>query len=176
MNRRLITSALTYVNNILHLGNLLQVLSADVFAIFCRSKGYETLYVCGTDEYGTATETRALEENKSPRELCDYYHAIHKDIYEWFCIDFDHFGRTSTPQQTEIVQNMFKDLDSKGFIKENVYELKKSPNKFTYIFSVGDFKYHSWIREDKYIYTQMFFRSECIRSAYHEFETLEFVR
>lgn len=122
MNRRLITSALPYVNNIPHLGNLLQVLSADVFARFCRSKGYETLYVCGTDEYGTATETRALEENKSPRELCDYYHAIHKDIYEWFCIDFDHFGRTSTPQQTEIVQNMFKDLDSKGFIKENTIE------------------------------------------------------
>ena len=65
---------------------------------------------------------------------------------------------------------------SKGFIKENVYELEKSLKKFTYIFSVGDFKYHSWIREDKYIYTQMFFRSECIRSAYHEFETLEFVR
>lgn len=122
MNRRLITSALPYVNNIPHLGNLLQVLSADVFARFCRSRGYETLYVCGTDEYGTATETRALEEKKSPRELCDYYHAIHKDIYQWFGIDFDHFGRTSTPQQTEIVQNMFKDLDEKGYIKENTIE------------------------------------------------------
>ena len=46
MNRRLITSALPYVNNIPHLGNLLQVLSADVFARFCRSRGYETLYAC----------------------------------------------------------------------------------------------------------------------------------
>ena len=63
MNRRLITSALPYVNNVPHLGNLLQVLSADVFARFCRSRGYDTLYICGTDEYGTATETKALEEN-----------------------------------------------------------------------------------------------------------------
>ena len=55
MNRRLITSALPYVNNIPHLGNLLQVLSADVFARFCRSKGYDTMYICGTDAYGTAT-------------------------------------------------------------------------------------------------------------------------
>ena len=62
MNRRLITSALPYVNNVPHLGNLLQVLSADVFARFCRSRGYDTLYICGTDEYGTATETKALEE------------------------------------------------------------------------------------------------------------------
>ncbi len=118
MNRRLITSALPYVNNIPHLGNLLQVLSADVFARFCRSKGYDTMYICGTDEYGTATETRALEENKKPRELCNYYHAIHKDIYQWFDISFDNFGRTSTEQQTEIVQSLFKMLDERGFITE----------------------------------------------------------
>ena len=122
MNRRLITSALPYVNNVPHLGNLLQVLSADVFARFCRSRGYDTLYICGTDEYGTATETKALEENKKPRELCNYYHAIHKDIYDWFGINFDYFGRTSTPQQTEIVQSLFNQLDSRGFIKENTIE------------------------------------------------------
>ncbi len=128
MNRRLITSALPYVNNIPHLGNLIQVLSADVFARFCRSKGYDTLYVCGTDEYGTATETKALEEGKSPRELCDYYHAIHADIYKWFGIAFDYFGRTSAPQQTEIVQQMFKDLDKNGFIKEDTIEQLYCPD------------------------------------------------
>ena len=79
--KRLITSALPYVNNIPHLGNLIQMLSADVFARFCRSRGYETMYVCGTDEYGTATETKALQDKKTPRELCDYYYKIHKEIY-----------------------------------------------------------------------------------------------
>ena len=118
-NRKLITSALPYVNNVPHLGNLIQVLSADVFARFCRSRGYETLYVCGNDEYGTATETKALEEHKTPRELCDYYHALHKDIYKWFNIAFDHFGRTSTEQQTEITQEIFTDLDKNGYITEH---------------------------------------------------------
>lgn len=122
MKRKLITSALPYVNNIPHLGNLIQVLSADVFARFCRLRGYTSLYVCGTDEYGTATETKALEEGKTPRELCDYYHAIHRDIYHWFNIAFDYFGRTSTPQQTEIVQGIFKDIDKSGFIKEHAIE------------------------------------------------------
>ncbi len=89
MERRLITSALPYVNNIPHLGNLIQVLSADVFARYCRLAGYETLYICGTDEYGTATETKALEEGITPRELCDRYHAVHRDIYRWFNIAFD---------------------------------------------------------------------------------------
>ena len=116
--RRLVTSALPYVNNIPHLGNLLQVLSADVFARFCRLRGYDTLYVCGTDEYGTATETRAAKEGVSPKALCDRYHAIHEDIYKWFNISFDYFGRTSTPQQTEIVQHIFNEVDAAGYITE----------------------------------------------------------
>ncbi len=122
MKKRLVTSALPYVNNIPHLGNLTQVLSADVFARFCRSKGYETLYVCGTDEYGTATETRALKEGVSPRELCDHYHTIHRDIYAWFNISFDYFGRTSTPLQTEIVQKIFREVDAAGYITEHELE------------------------------------------------------
>jgi len=118
MKRRLITAALPYANNIPHLGNLVQVLSADAFARFCRLRGYETLYVCGTDEYGTATETRAAEEGISPRELCDRYHAVHDSIYRWFQISFDKFGRTSTPIQTEVTQGIFKMLDEAGFVSE----------------------------------------------------------
>ncbi|MDR3145017.1 MAG: methionine--tRNA ligase [Treponema sp.] len=122
MKRRLITSALPYVNNVPHLGNLIQVLSADAFARFCRLRGYNTQYVCGTDEYGTATETRAAEEGISPRELCDRYYAIHSAIYRWFNIAFDKFGRTSTPIQTEIVQDIFKKLDARGYISEKTIE------------------------------------------------------
>ena len=118
MKRRLITAALPYANNIPHLGNLVQVLSADAFARFCRLRGYETLYVCGTDEYGTATETRAVEEGISPRELCDHYHAVHDSIYRWFQISFDKFGRTSTPIQTEVTQGIFEKLDRRGFVLE----------------------------------------------------------
>lgn len=61
-----ITSALPYVNNVPHLGNIIGcVLSADCYARFCRARGYNTVYVCGTDEYGTATETKVLCRCKS---------------------------------------------------------------------------------------------------------------
>ena len=128
MKKRLITSALPYVNNIPHLGNLTQVLSADVFARFCRARGYETMYVCGTDEYGTASETRALQEGVTPRELCDHYHKIHRDIYRWFNISFDYFGRTSTPLQTEIVQHIFNKVDENGYISEKESEQLYCPH------------------------------------------------
>ncbi|PGH23152.1 methionine-tRNA ligase [Polytolypa hystricis UAMH7299] len=115
----LITSALPYVNNLPHLGNVVgSVLPADVFARFCKARGHQTLYICGSDEYGTATETKALEEGLSPADLCAKYHAIHKEIYDWFRIDFDIFGRTPTEQQTEIVQDIFCSLWDNGYIEE----------------------------------------------------------
>ena len=116
------------MNNVPHLGNLMQVLSADVFARFCRLKGYETLYICGTDEYGTASETRALKEGVSPRELCDKYHKIHREIYKWFNISFDYFGRTSTEKQTEIVQHIFSLVDKNGYIDEKEQMQPYCPN------------------------------------------------
>ena len=92
----LITSALPYVNNVPHLGNLIGcVLSADVYSRFCRLRGHNSVYICGTDEYGTATETKALAEGLTPRQICDKYNKIHSAIYKWFNIDFDHFGRTT---------------------------------------------------------------------------------
>ncbi|KAK0404367.1 hypothetical protein QR680_017425 [Steinernema hermaphroditum] len=112
----LITSALPYVNNVPHLGNIIgSVLSADVFSRYSGQRGVRTLFVCGTDEYGTATETKALQEGTTPQAVCDKYHEIHKGIYEWFNIKFDRFGRTTTPDQTEICQNIFLKLRENGF-------------------------------------------------------------
>ncbi|KAI0451867.1 methionyl-tRNA synthetase-like protein [Xylaria acuta] len=115
----LITSALPYCNNVPHLGNIIgSVLSADCFARFCRARGLNTLYICGSDEYGTASATKALEENTTPAELCSKYHEIHKRIYDDFSISFDIYGRTSTEQHTQIVQSIFTKLWENGFIEE----------------------------------------------------------
>ncbi|KAL1513916.1 hypothetical protein ABEB36_003254 [Hypothenemus hampei] len=112
-----ITSSLPYVNNVPHLGNIIGcVLSADVFARYSRLCNNNTLYICGTDEYGTATETKALEEGLSCQTICDKYFEIHRDVYEWFNISFDSFGRTSTPLQTEIAQSLFLRLNNNGFM------------------------------------------------------------
>lgn len=114
----LITSALPYVNNVPHQGNIIGcVLSGDVYARFCRLRGYNTLYICGTDEYGTATETKAKQENVTPKEICDKYYKIHRDIYEWFDISFDYFGRVATKQQEKICQDIFLKCNKNGYIK-----------------------------------------------------------
>ncbi|GAO19489.1 uncharacterized protein UV8b_00414 [Ustilaginoidea virens] len=115
----LVTSALPYVNNVPHLGNVVgSVLSADVYSRFSKLRDRPTLYICGTDEYGTATETKALETGQTPQQLCDEFHQKHKEVYEWFEIGFDYFGRTTTRKQTEIVQDIFLKLHDNGFLEE----------------------------------------------------------
>ncbi|KZT21996.1 methionyl-tRNA synthetase [Neolentinus lepideus HHB14362 ss-1] len=120
-NNVLITSALPYCNNVPHLGNIIgSTLSADVFA-----RNRRTLYICGTDEYGTATETQALKEGVTPKELCDKYNELHRETYKWFEIGFDYFGRTSTPLHSEISQSIYLNLKHNGYLeiqtKEQTY-------------------------------------------------------
>lgn len=130
----LITSALPYVNNVPHLGNIVgSVLSADIFSRYCKDRNYNTLFICGTDEYGTATETKALEDKVTPKELCDKYHKIHKEVYDWFKIGFDYFGRTTTEKQTEIAQDIFMKLYNNGYLEEQVMRQLYCPEHNGYL-------------------------------------------
>lgn len=130
----LITSALPYVNNVPHLGNIIGcVLSADVFARFARSYGCETLYICGTDEHGTTTEAKAIEEGLTPKEVCDKYFDIHKKIYEWFGCSFDSFGRTSSMINHNVSKDIFSKLEQNGFILEDDLEQMYDPKAKKYL-------------------------------------------
>lgn len=104
-----------------------------MFARFCRARDIPTLFVCGTDEYGTATETQALAEGVDPATLCAKYNAIHREIYAWFNIEFDIFSRTPTPQHTEIVQAMFTKLWENGFIEQRETEQAYCPTHSSFL-------------------------------------------
>ena len=66
--RKLITSALPYIHGVPHLGNIIgSVLPADVYARFCRMRGEEVLFICGSDSHGTMFEVFA--QKNSPIHL-----------------------------------------------------------------------------------------------------------
>jgi len=123
MHKRIIvTTALPYVNNVPHLGNLVQTIAGDVYARFLRSSGKNILFIGGTDEHGTTTETTALKEGLTPREVCDKYFEIHSKIYKWFNISFDCLGRTSSPENKMIVLEIFNKLYEAGFITTDILD------------------------------------------------------
>ncbi|MFQ5892549.1 MAG: methionine--tRNA ligase, partial [Candidatus Methanofastidiosia archaeon] len=79
-------------------------------------------YVCGTDEHGTTTETIAIKEGLTPKEVCDKYYKIHKKVYDWLNISFDYFGRTSSKFHHQITQDIFLKLNENGYILEREIE------------------------------------------------------
>ena len=121
MTRILITSALPYINGIKHLGTLAgSMLPADVFARFQRSLGRETLYLCATDEHGTPTELAAAEAGLDPATFCAQQHDVQHDLGRKFGLSWDHFGRSSSPQNHRLTQRFARELWEAGFIEERV--------------------------------------------------------
>jgi methionyl-tRNA synthetase len=119
MTRYLITSAIPYVNGVKHLGNLIgSLLPADVHARFRRQTGAAVLFICGTDEHGTPTELSAAAAGKDVRAYCNEQHAIQADVYRRFGLSFDHFGRSSSPQNHALTQHFYRRLDAAGLIDE----------------------------------------------------------
>jgi methionyl-tRNA synthetase len=128
MTRYLITSAIPYVNGVKHLGNLVgSLLPADVHARFRRQTGAEVLFICGTDEHGTPTELGAAAAGQDVRAYCNEQHAIQADIYRRFGLSFDHFGRSSSPQNHELTQHFYRRLEAAGLIDERDIQQVWSP-------------------------------------------------
>ncbi len=125
----LVLCALPYTNAVPHVGNLVgSHLPADIFARYCRLKGFETLFVGATDENGTPTEVAALELHKTPRELTDVLYRVHRDIYSWFEISYDNFSRTSNPMHHETTREFFLEIYKKGYVSEGVMRLPYCEN------------------------------------------------
>lgn len=123
-----VTSALPYVNNIPHLGNMAgSVLPADVFARFLKMLGEEAIFICGSDEHGTPITVAAMKEGLSPKELSDKYYPILKELYEKMDMDFDNFGRTTCPDNYRLTQEFFLTLLKNGFVVKKSMKMPYCP-------------------------------------------------
>lgn len=119
MTKHLITSALPYINGIKHIGNLIgSMLPADVYARFLRAQGEHVLYICATDEHGTPAELAALDAGMEVGDYCAIQHQRQVDLYSAYDLSFDHFGRTSSPENHELTQHFAARLEENGYIEE----------------------------------------------------------
>ncbi|CTQ33858.1 methionine--tRNA ligase [Jannaschia rubra] len=119
MPRTLITSALPYINGIKHLGNLVgSQLPADLYARYCRARGHEVMFVCATDEHGTPAELAARKAGQPVAEYCAEMWQVQKDLADGFGLSFDHFGRSSSPQNHRLTQHFAARLDDEGLIEQ----------------------------------------------------------
>jgi len=112
-----ITSALPYVNGVKHLGNIAgSLLPADIFHRFLDIFGVDNVFICGTDDHGTAVEIAAEAEGTTPEQYAKKYYEIQKDIYRKWNFDFTHFGNTSSQVHHELTQEIFTAAYDNGYV------------------------------------------------------------
>jgi methionyl-tRNA synthetase len=121
--RHTITSALPYANGPKHIGHLAGAyIPADVYVRYLRALNEDVLYVCGSDEHGTAIPNQALKEHTTSRAIIDKYHAQMRDCLYKMGISFDVYHRTSEPIHHKTSQEIFLTLYNKGKFTEETSE------------------------------------------------------
>lgn len=119
--RHLITCALPYANGPIHIGHVAGcLLPSDIYNRYLKSKGEETMFVCGTDEHGVPITLKAKKEGITPQEVVDRYYNIINSSLEEFGIEFDNFSRTTREIHKETAKDFFKTLYDNGVFNETV--------------------------------------------------------
>ena len=119
--RYTITAALPYANGPKHIGHLAGAyIPADLYARYLRLQKRDVVFVCGSDEHGTAIANQAMKEGTTPQAIIDKYHELIKYCFEKLNISFDIYHRTSSQLHHETAQEFFSDLYKKGDFVEKV--------------------------------------------------------
>jgi len=115
--RYLITSALPYANGQKHIGHLAGAyLPADIYVRYLRAQKRDVVFVCGSDEHGTAIPIQARKEGTTPQAIIDKYHAVMKQNFDDLSISFDVYDRTSNPIHHQTAQEFFTYLNDRGLL------------------------------------------------------------
>ncbi len=106
----IVTSAWPTINNIPHLGTILQLLSADVLSRYLRLVGEQVISVSGSDVHGTPVLISSEAENETPEVYSTKIHKIVLELLEKWNIRLDNYSITTTPYHKNFVQTFYKNL------------------------------------------------------------------
>lgn len=113
--RYLITAALPYANGLKHIGHLAGAyLPADIYVRYLKAQQRDVVFVCGSDEHGTAIPIQATKEGTTAQAIIDKYHPIIEENFRELGIAFDIYHRTSAPIHHQTAQEFFTALNEKG--------------------------------------------------------------
>ena len=119
-----ITTPIYYPSDNLHIGHCYCTVATDTMARFKRLKGYDVMFLTGTDEHGQKIEDKAKEAGVTPKEFVDKIVSGVKDLWKLMNISNDRFIRTTDPYHEEAVQKIFERLKNQGDIYKSVYKGK----------------------------------------------------
>ena len=122
MKKILITTAIDYTNDVIHIGHAYQKIVADCLARFYRILGWSVFFLTGTDEYGTTNEQAAKKIGKDPKDYVDEISKKDQEQLLSLNISFDRFIRTTDNDHQQTVKNFYLQVLKAGDIYQGEYQ------------------------------------------------------
>ncbi|KHE72631.1 methionine--tRNA ligase [Halobacillus sp. BBL2006] len=117
-----ITTPIYYPSGNLHIGHAYTTVAGDAMARYKRLRGYEVMYLTGTDEHGQKIQRKAEEKGVAPQEYVDEIVSGIKELWDKLDISYDDFIRTTQDRHKQVVAKIFDYLMEKGDIYLDEYE------------------------------------------------------
>ena len=122
-----ITTPIYYPSDKLHIGHTYCTVATDVFARYKRLRGYDVMFLTGTDEHGQKIEQKAKEAGKTPQQFVDDIVCGKGgilDLWKLMNISNDRFIRTTDDYHVAAIQRIFKKMYDNGDIYKGAYKGK----------------------------------------------------
>ena len=119
-----ITTAIAYASRKPHVGNVYDIVLADMIARYKRMMGFDVRFLTGSDEHGQKIEEYAVAAGKTPQEYVDGTAETIKAVWDSMNVTYDRFIRTTDPDHVAVIQKIFKKLYDQGDIYKSSYEGK----------------------------------------------------
>ncbi|WP_017754906.1 methionine--tRNA ligase [Calidifontibacillus oryziterrae] len=117
-----ITTPIYYPSDKLHIGHAYTTVAGDAMARYKRLRGFDVMYLTGTDEHGQKIQKKAEEKGVSPQAFVDGIVSGIQSLWKKLDITYDDFIRTTEDRHKKIVESIFSRLVEKGDIYLDQYE------------------------------------------------------
>ncbi|MBA4537458.1 methionine--tRNA ligase [Bacillus aquiflavi] len=117
-----ITTPIYYPSGNLHIGHAYTTVAGDVMARYKRMRGFDVMYLTGTDEHGQKIQKAAKEKGVTPQAYVDEIVAGIQKLWGKLDISYNDFIRTTEDRHKDIVQKIFAQLVEQGDIYLGEYE------------------------------------------------------
>lgn len=117
-----ITTPIYYPSDKLHIGHSYTTVAADAMSRYKRLRGYDVMFLTGTDEHGQKIQQKAEKAGKTPQQFVDDIVVGIKELWKLLDISYDRFIRTTDAAHEQAIQHIFQTLYDKGDIYLGAYE------------------------------------------------------
>ncbi len=77
-----ITTPIYYPSDKLHIGHSYTTVAEDAMARYKRLRGYDVMFLTGTDEHGQKIQRKAADKGVTPKEYVDHIVSGIKDLWK----------------------------------------------------------------------------------------------